>query len=144
MMYLGNLPVSVSHTVVKSTKIKTGTFEGDGGNTVQISCDFEPDLIYVYGDLSSDVSNRGVESILIFKNVVLYETNDSSTSNNNVYASIIRHELIGYNQSNSSEECYATYSNGTLTIDTVLNSGSVRFASGITYRYELFGFQNGE
>ena len=114
----------------------TGTFTGDGTNIAQIACDFEPQEIYIYGDLSGDVSLRG---IVLIKNNTLYVIVDGSQSNNDEVLSIMEHNIIGYNQSNSSTQTYASYSNNILTIDTVNNTSSTRFASGITYSYKLVG-----
>ena len=116
----------------------TGTFTGDGTNIATISCAFEPREIYIRSDLTSDESLRGIVTFVLIKDNHLSITNDSSTSNTteNAYKVIF---ITGYNESNSSEEPYASYSNGTLTINTVQNSGSAKFASGITYSYKLVG-----
>lgn len=115
-------------------KTKTGTVTGDGTNTVTISCDFEPDLIYIYGDMSGSNSNRGVVSITIVKDVVIYMTNDSSTSNANENSVYIDHSISGYGDSTNP---HAAYSNGVLTINTVTNTTAYRFRSGQTYNYRL-------
>lgn len=115
-------------------KTKTGTVTGGGTTTLAIPCDFEPDLIYVYGDMSASASNRGVVSITILKDVFAYMSNDSSTSNANENFTIGDHSISGYGDSTN---LYATYSNGTLTIDTVSNTSARRFRSGQTYNYRL-------
>lgn len=117
-----------------SAKTKTGTVTGDGTTTVTISCDFEPDLIYIYGDMSGSNSNRGVVSITIVKDTVIYMTNDSSTSNANENSVYIDHSISGYGDSTNP---HAAYSNGVLTIGTVANTTAYRFRSGQTYNYRL-------
>lgn len=117
-----------------SAQTKTGSVTGDGTITLSIPCDFEPDLIYVYGDMSASASNRGVVSITILKDVFAYMTNDSSTSNTNENFTYGVHGVSGYGDSS---EVSVTYSNGTLTIDTVNNSSARRFRSGQTYNYRL-------
>lgn len=117
----------------------TGTFTGSNNNSVQISCAFEPDEIYIYGDLTGDASLRGLVSFTIVKDTMWLLTSDTSTSNTTEAPADLRRNITGYNQENSSSEPHATYSNGTLTINTVTNSTSYRFASGIIYNYKLVG-----
>lgn len=117
-----------------SVQTKTGIVTGEGSITLDIPCDFEPDLIYVYGDMSASANNRGVVSITILKDVFAYMSNDSSTSNTNENFTVGDHSISGYGDSTN---FYATYSNGTLTIDTVSNTSARRFRSGQTYNYRL-------
>ena len=117
-----------------SVQTKTGTVTGDGTITLAIPCDFAPDLIYVYGDMSASANNRGVVSITILKDVFAYMSNDSSTSNTNETFTYGVHGVSGYGDSS---QVSVTYSNGTLTIDTVNNSSARRFRSGQTYNYML-------
>lgn len=117
---------------------ETGTFTGSNGNITQISCDFEPREIYIRGDLTGDVSLRGIVSFTLIKDRQLSITNDTSTSNTAENAWIVK-PITGYNQANSSSEPYASYSNDTLIIDTVVNSSGARFPSGVTYDYTLIG-----
>lgn len=114
----------------------TGTFTGDNGITVQIPCSFAPDVIYIYGDLTGDVSYRGINSISIIKNNALYVTSDTSASTTTLNALYFNSDITGYNESNSSVP-HASYSNGVLTVDMVDNTSSNRFTSGITYTYKL-------
>lgn len=117
-----------------SAQIKTGSVTGDGTITLAIPCSFEPDLIYVYGDMSASANNRGVVSITILKDTFAYMSNDSSTSNTNESFTAFDHSISGYGDPTN---LYATYSNGTLTIDTVSNTSARRFRSGQTYTYKL-------
>lgn len=114
----------------------TGTFTGDNGITVQISCSFAPDVIYIHGDLSGDVSYRGINSFSIIKDSALYVTSDTSTSATTLSATYFNSDITGYNESNSSNP-HASYSSGVLTIDMVSNTSSYRFMSGATYSYKL-------
>lgn len=113
----------------------TGTVTGNGTTILEIPCDFAPDLIYVYGDMSGDVANRGIVSLTIIKDVAIYASSDTSSSSANENASAL-HDITGYNESDTSY-IHATYSNNTLTIDTVTNSSSARWRSGQIYNYEL-------
>lgn len=122
--------------------VETGTFTGSGGITVQISCDFAPDLIYIHGDLSNNTSLRGVVSLMIIKDSVLYMTSDGNQSavQEVLYAAL--HGITNYNENNQSGSPYASYSNGTLTVNTVNNTSACRFASGVTYSYKLVGYSS--
>lgn len=113
----------------------TGTVTGDGTNILEIPCNFAPDLIYVYGDMSGDVANRGITSLTIIKDVAIYASSDSSTSSADEYAFVL-HNITGYNESDTSI-AHAIYSNNTLTINTVTNSTSAKWRSGQIYSYEL-------
>lgn len=114
----------------------TGTFTGNGGISVQIPCNFAPDLIYVHGDLSGSASNRGVISITIVKDTMILQSSDTSSSSANETASYaVTSGVSGY--VGNSSYCHATYSNSTLTIDTGSNTSANRFTSGITYSYKL-------
>lgn len=119
-----------------SGQTKTGTVTGDGTTTLQISCSFKPDLIYVYGDMSDAVSNRGVKSVTIIKDELIDIHSDSSSSADSESLIYVSHDVTGYNENDSSNP-HASYSNGTLTIDMVANSASTRFRSGQVYTYEL-------
>lgn len=119
-----------------SAQTATGTVSGSGTNILQIPCNFAPDLIYVYGDMSDDVANRGVVSMTIIKDTVVCMSADSSSSNANEYADVF-HGIVGYNESNASAP-HATLSNGTLSLDTaILNSSSGKWRSGQTYIFKF-------
>lgn len=115
-------------------KTKTGTVTGGGTTTLTISCDFKPDLIYVYGDMRDSASNRGVISITILKDTFVYMSSDSSSSNVTEDFAFYDHNISGYGDPTNLS---VTYSNGTLTFDTLSNTSSRRFRSGQTYTYKL-------
>lgn len=121
---------------------ETGTFTGSGGITAQISCDFEPREIYIFGDLSNDTSLRGVVSLTIIKDTILYMTSDGNQSavQEVLYGAL--HGITNYNENNQSGDPYASYSNGTLTVNTVNNTSTCRFTSGVTYSYKLVGYSS--
>ena len=131
---LASLVVNVSGGT--SVQTKTGTFTGSNGVSVDISCNFAPDLIYVYGNLSGSTSNRGVISITIVKDTMILQTSDTSSSSANESAPYFASSGVSGYVGNSSY-CHATYSNSTLTIATGSNTSANRFTSGITYSYKL-------
>ena len=139
---LADLIVQIPSGGGGTVRTTTGTFTGDNTTSVSISCDFSPDLIYVYGDMSASVGDRGVVAITIVKDITILHTSDTSTSvvNESVtYAAT--HGVSGYVK--DATECRAEYSNGTLTIITGASSSSNRFASGITYSYKLMTWTAG-
>ena len=117
-----------------SAQTDSGTVSGSGTIQLQISCQFEPDLIYVYGDLSGSASYRGIVSFTIIKDSMLIVTNDGSTSGTSEVLYDTEYGITGYGSSSSP---HASYSNGTLTLDIVTDSSSSRFNSSITYSYKL-------
>ena len=121
-----------------SAQTETGTFVGNDANVITISCDFAPDLIYIRGDLTSSASLRGICSVNIIKDTVIYVTADSSTSASDEYLLFAAHGITGYNTDTTYP--YATYSNGVLSVDTVMNSGTARWNSSVTYSYKLIGW----
>lgn len=114
----------------------TGTITGTGTNILEIPCAFAPDTIYIYSDLSDDVTKRGVADFYLIKDFAMYIGRDSSSSNNDVYYQ--KWLITGYGDDSS--QPYASYSNNILTINTVLNSSAIRWLSGQTYTYELTSF----
>lgn len=133
----GYSSVTVNVSGGSSAQIATGTFTGSGSITQSISCSFAPDLIYLYGDLSSDPSYRGVVSIVIIKDETLIVIRDGSSSASQQSLWNVATNITDYNESNQSGEPYASYSSGTLSFDMVENTSSVRFNSSITYSYKL-------
>lgn len=117
-----------------SVQTASGTVSGSATNTLQIPCDFAPDLIYVYGDLSGSPSYRGIISVTLIKDTVALITNDGSTSNTNelLYGAV--HGITGYG---GASEPHATYANGVLTLDMVADSNATRFNSSVTYSYKF-------
>ena len=123
-----------------SLLVTTGTFTGNASNTVAIPCSFEPLEIYIYTtEISQDASLRGVVAIDIIKDTFIDVIVDGSTNNTDLNLYTMSHDIDNYNQNNTDDETYASYSNGTLTINTVVNSTSIKFTSGITYKYKLIG-----
>ena len=112
----------------------TGTISGNGTYVLEIPCNFEPDLIWVYTDMSDDASKRGVVSFMIIKDSMSHLVVDDSTNNTTSSLQEYYTSITGYGDV---ENAHGAYSNGTLTLTTVGNSSSLRFLSGQTYTYEL-------
>lgn len=130
--------ISVSGGSGGSVQTETGTFVGNDANVITIACDYAPDVIYIRGDLTSSASLRGICSVTIIKDTVIYVTADSSTSATDEYLLFVAHGITGYNTDTTYP--YATYSNGILSVNTVMNSGTARWNSAVTYSYKLVGW----
>lgn len=118
-----------------SVQTETGTVSGSGSNVLQIPCDFAPDLIYVYGDMTGDASLRGCVSFTIIKDTYLETTIDGSSNNTDEYIWSNDHNITGYGTDTSLP--YGTYANGVVTLNCVENSSSLRFNSAVTYTYKF-------
>lgn len=118
-----------------SVQTATGTVSGSGNAVLQIPCDFAPDLIYVYGDMTGDASLRGCVSFTIIKDTYLETTIDGSSSNTDEYIWWKDHNITGYGTDTSVP--YGTYSNGVVTLNMAENSSALRFNSAVTYTYKF-------
>lgn len=131
----GTYTIKVEKEVSSSSgQTATGTVTGSGTTTLEIPCSFEPDVIHVYGDMSADVSNRGVVDFTLIKDEAVFLVSDASSSADTESVVYYTHDITGYNDSSNP---HASYANSTLTIDTVTNSSAYRWLSGQTYTYEL-------
>lgn len=118
-----------------SVQTASGTISGSGNNILQIPCDFAPDLIYVYGDMSGNASLRGCVCFTIIKDAYLEATIDGSSSSTDEYIYWNDHSITGYGTDTSLP--YGAYSDGTIILDMVENSSSTRFNSDVTYTYKF-------
>lgn len=118
-----------------SVQITTGTVSGSGSIVLQIPCDFAPDLIYVHGDMTGDASLRGCVSLTIMKDTYLEATVDGSSNNTDEYIWWKEYGITGYSGDVSMP--HGEYANGTVILDMVENSSSLRFNSAITYTYKF-------
>lgn len=117
-------------------QIATGTVSGSGTNTLQIPCDFAPDLIYVRGDMTGDASLRGCTLFLIIKDTYLQANIDSSSSNTEEYIFWNDYSITGYSGNDASMP-YGEYASGNVNLYMVSTSSSARFNSAVTYTYKF-------
>lgn len=118
-----------------SAQTATGTVSGSGNNILQIPCDFAPDLIYVYGDMSGTASLRGCVSFTIIKDTYLEMTVDGSSSSTDEFIYWNDHSITGYIGDASMP--HGEYTNGVVRLDVIENSSATRFNSGVTYSYKF-------
>lgn len=119
-----------------SAQTATGTVSGSGNNILQIPCDFAPDLIYVYGDMSGAASLRGCVSFTIIKDTYLETTVDASSNNADEFIYWNDHSITGYSGDDASVP-HGEYTSGNVILDIVDNSSATRFNSGVTYTYKF-------
>ena len=119
-----------------SVQTATGTVSGSGTNTLQIPCDFAPDLIYVHGDMTGDASLRGCTLFLIIKDTYLQANIDSSSSNTEEYIFWNDYGITGYSGDDASMP-YGEYASGNVIFYMVSTSSSARFPSAVTYTYKF-------
>lgn len=119
-----------------SAQTATGTVSGSGTNTLQIPCDFAPDLVYVRGDMTGDASLRGCALFLIIKDTYLQANIDSSSSNTEEYIFWNDYSITGYSGNDASTP-HGEYASGNVILYMVSTSSSARFSSAVTYAYKF-------
>lgn len=119
-----------------SVQTVTGTVSGSGTSTLQIPCDFAPDLVYVRGDMTGDASLRGCALFLIIKDTCLQVNIDSSSSNTEEYIYWNDYSITGYSGDDASMP-HGEYASGNVIFYMVSTSSSARFNSAVTYTYKF-------
>ena len=125
-----------------SGKKVQGTFVGNNSNKIDIPCDFEPNIIFIYANNDS-VEFGGLYLICIIKDrfAILGTDSDRSTVKRLQY---ISYGITGYNDPPVVEggvtgrAAQASYSDGVLTVGAVSHSsGWYEFKSDVTFEYIL-------
>lgn len=126
---------NLAELVVNVNPVKTaaGTFTGNGTRTVDISCDFEPDLIYWTSDPGTTASSGTVAGIIARGMMAANRYRNNSTSNSH-YAVI---DITDMNTGGSSYSFRATYANSTVTLYCFSSNARSLFTSGRTYSYKF-------
>lgn len=114
-------------------KTKTGTFTGNGTRQVEISCDFEPDLIYWSSDPGASASSGTVAGIIAREMMSANRYRNNSTTNTH-YAAI---DITAMNTNGSSYCFRATYANSTVTLYCFSSNARSLFTNGRTYSYKF-------
>lgn len=117
-------------------KTATGTFTGDGTRSATIACTFEPDLIYVIGDLSSDPANIGIGWFVIVRDCASALQYDNNSGSSNLSNGWISGKVTGMNSNAGSNYAYkASYSNGIVTLSAATSGARMVLTSGVSYSY---------
>lgn len=122
-------PVTVN--VASPVKTVTGTFTGNGTRTIDVACDFEPDLIYVTSNPGTTASSGTVAFIIARDMMAATRYRNNSTSNSH-YAMV---DIVDMNTSGSSYSWRATYANSTVTLYCFSSNARGLLTSGRTYTY---------
>ena len=125
---LAELVVNVSGSSVKTA---TGTFTGNGTRTIDVSCSWEPDLIYFTSDPGTTASSGTVAAIIVRDMMTATRYRNNSTTNSHYAIPGIAH----MNSSGSSYSWRATYTNSKVTLYCYSSNARGLLTSGRTYSY---------
>lgn len=116
-----------------AVKTQTGTFTGNGTRQVTVTCPFEPDLVYWYGDPGTAASSGTVSCMIGRDMMAANRYRNNSTSNSN---SIVA-PISGMNAGGTTYNFQVLYSDGTVTLYCRNSAARSLFTSGRTYSYEF-------
>ncbi len=124
-------PVTVA--VPSPVKTATGTFTGNGTRTIDVTCAFEPDLVYFTSDPGTTASSGTVAAIIVRGMMAATRYRNNSTTNSH-YAIP---DIVNLNTSGSSYSWRATYDSSTskVTLYCFSNNARALLTNGRTYTY---------
>lgn len=114
-------------------KTKTGTFTGNGTRTIDVACDFEPDLVYVTSDPGTTASS-GTVAFIIARDMMAASRYRNNSTTNSHYAVT---PCVNLNTSGSSYSWRATYANSKVTLYSYSNNARALLTNGRTYTYQF-------
>lgn len=114
-------------------KTKTGTFTGNGTRTIDVACDFEPDLVYVTSDPGTTASS-GTVAFIIARDMMAASRYRNNSTTNSHYAVT---PCVNLNTSGSSYSWRATYANSKVTLYSYSNNSRALLTNGRTYTYKF-------
>lgn len=116
-----------------SVKTATGTFTGNGTRTIDVSCDWEPDLVYFTSNPGTTASSGTVAAIIVRDMMAATRYRNNSTTNSH-YAIP---GITDMNTGGSSYSWRSTYSTSTGKVTLYCFSSNARglLTSGRTYNY---------
>lgn len=124
---LAQLVVNVASPV----KTATGTFTGNGTRTIDVSCSWEPDLVYFTSDPGTTASSGTVAAIIVRGMMTATRYRNNSTTNSH-YAIP---GIANMNSSGSSYSWRATYANSKVTLYCYNSNARGLLTNGRTYSY---------
>ena len=125
---LAELVVNVSGSSVKTA---TGTFTGNGTRTIDVSCSWEPDLVYFTSNPGTTASSGTVSAIIVRGMMTATRYRNNSTTNSH-YAIP---DIVDMNSSGSSYSWRATYANSKVTLYCYSSNARGLLTNGRTYSY---------
>lgn len=114
-----------------TVKTATGTFTGNGTRTIDVSCAFEPDIVYFTSNPGTTASSGTVAAIIVRGMMTATRYRNNSTSNSH-YAIP---DITGMNTSGSSYSWRATYASGKVTLYCWSSGARSLLTNGRTYSY---------
>ena len=114
-----------------TVKTKTGTFTGNGTRTIDVACDFEPDLVYFTSDPGTTASSGTVATIIVRGMMTATRYRNNSTTNSH-YAIP---DITGMNTAGSSYSWRATYASSKVTLYCFSSGARALLTNGRTYSY---------
>ena len=117
-------------------KTKTGTFTGNGTRTIDVACDFEPDIVYVNSDPGTTASSGTVAFIIVRGMMTGTRYRNNSTTNSH-YAIP---GIANMNSSGSSYSWRATYANSKVTLYCYSNNARALLTNNRTYSYTFMKY----
>lgn len=116
-----------------SVKTATGTFTGNGTRQIDVSCTFEPDIVYFNSDPGTSASSGTVAAIIVRDMMTATRYRNNSTTNSHYAIPAI----TGMNTAGSSYSWRATYNSSTQKVTLYCFSSGTRalLTSNRTYSY---------
>lgn len=131
---LAQLVVNVASPV----KTATGTFTGNGTRTIDVTCAFEPDVVYFTSNPGTTASSGTVAAIIVRDMMAATRYRNNSTSNSH-YAIP---DIANLNTSGSSYSWRATYANSKVTLYCYSSNARGLLTNGRTYTYTFVKWTN--
>ena len=116
---------------VAGSKTATGTFTGNGTRQIDVSCSFEPDVVYFNSDPGTTASSGTVAAIIVRGMMTATRYRNNSTTNSH-YAIP---GIADMNSSGSSYSWRATYANSKVTLYCFSSNARTLLTNGRTYSY---------
>ena len=114
-----------------SAKTKTGTFTGNGTRTIDVACDFEPDLVYFTSNPGTTASSGTVAAIIVCDMMTATTYRNNSTSNTTYSIP----SITGMNTSGTSYSWRATYASSKVTLYCNTSNARTLLTNNRTYSY---------
>lgn len=126
----GYSPVVVN---VLTPKTQTGTFTGNGGRSVDITCTWEPDLVWWNSDPGTSASSGTVAGLIARGMLAANQYRNNSTTNSNN----IQTGITDMNTGGSSYNFKATWADNKVTLYCFSSGSRSLFTNNRTYSYKF-------
>lgn len=114
-----------------SVQTATGTFTGNGTRTIDVACNFEPDIVYVTSDPGTTASS-GTVALIIVRDLMAATRYRNNSAANSSYA---QPDIVDMNTNGTSYSWRATYANSTVTLYCLSSAARSLLTDSRTYTY---------